>query len=167
MSGTPRVVVPCGCGRGARVAIEAPSGSADARAECPACARPIALRLEGRTREGGLGACLGCGHPELYTRKAFPAWAGFAIVAVAAVTAPFTRYLSLVAAAALDLALYHLVPEVVVCYVCGARHRGFVAAPRHPRFDREIAERLRFGARAVMGKPMRPGGTADAPEPEH
>jgi len=28
-------------------------------------------------------------------------------------------------------------------------------------------EALRYGARAVMGKPMRPGGTADAPEPEH
>jgi len=51
--------------------------------------------------------------------------------------------------------------------VCGARHRGFSPRPRHPRFDREIDERLRYGERAVMGKPMREGGTADAPEPEH
>lgn len=127
----------------------------------------IALRGEGRTQGGGLTACLACSHPELFTRKAFPAWAGFAIVAIAAVLAPATRYLSLVAAAGLDFALYQLVPEDVVCYVCAAEHRGFARDPRHPRFDREIAERLRYGARAVMGKPMRPGGTADAPEPEH
>ena len=34
-------------------------------------------------------------------------------------------------------------------------------------FDREIDERLRYGERAVMGKPMRESGTANAPEPEH
>jgi hypothetical protein len=56
---------------------------------------------------------------------------------------------------------------MAVCYVCTARHRGFHEEPRHPAFDREIRERLRFGDKAVMGKPMRPGGTAGAPDPEH
>jgi hypothetical protein len=51
--------------------------------------------------------------------------------------------------------------------VCLARHHRFCPQPRHPRFDREIEERLKFGERAVMGKPMREGGTAGAPEPEH
>jgi hypothetical protein len=117
--------------------------------------------------EGGLQGCLSCGHPELYSRKDFPRPLGLAIVAAAAVAAPFTRYLSLVAAAALDAALYWLGPEVVVCYVCAAEHRGFAREPRHPAFDREIDERLKYGERAVMGKPMRPGGTAGAPDPDH
>jgi hypothetical protein len=133
---------------------------------CRGCGQrhPLHLeRLEGR----GLAGCLACGHPELYTQKDFPRPLGLAIVAAAAVAAPFTHYLSLAAAAALDGALYWLGPEVVVCYRCGARHRGFAREPRHPAFDRQIDARLRYGERAVMGKPMRPGGTAGAPDPEH
>ncbi|MCB9903130.1 MAG: hypothetical protein H6831_01850 [Planctomycetes bacterium] len=111
--------------------------------------------------------CRVCGHLELYTRKDFPKPLGFAIVIVAAILAPFTNYISLGVAALLDFALYFTMPELVACYVCDARHRGFPAEPRHPRFDREIDERLKYGRRAVMGKPMREGGTAGAPEPEH
>ena len=81
--------------------------------------------------------------------------------------APFTWYLSLAVAALCDALLYRCSPTVVVCYVCGARHRGFGSDPRHPRYDLGIAERLRFGPKAVMGSPMRSGGTAGAPEPEH
>jgi hypothetical protein len=114
-----------------------------------------------------LRGCLVCGHLELYTRKRFPTATGVAIVIVAALFAPATRYASLAAAALLDFVLYRALPDEVVCYVCAAEHRGFSPEPRHPRFDREIAERLRFGPRAVMGKPMREGGTAGGPDPEH
>jgi len=117
--------------------------------------------------DSGLTACLSCAHPELYTQKDFPRSIGIAIVVIAAVLAPFTYYLSLGAAALIDAVLYWTAPEVVVCYVCRAEHRGYPGQPRHPHFDREIEERLLYGTKAVMGKPMRPGGTADAPEPEH
>lgn len=127
----------------------------------------VALRLEGLTAEGGLSACLACGHPELYTQRDFPRRVGIAVVVIAALLAPATSYASLLVAAGLDWILYRAAPAVVVCYVCGARHRGFAPSPAHPRFDREIDERLRYGERAVMGKPMRPGGTAGAPDPEH
>jgi hypothetical protein len=149
------------------------SVDADAPAQLPAeipCAAggaSHALHRERLTAGGGLTGCLACGHPELFTQKDFPRTAGLAIVVVAAVLAPFTWYLSLVAAAALDFALYKLGADVVVCYACGAFHHRFSREPRHPGFDREIDERLKFGQRAVMGKPMRPGGTAGAPEPEH
>ena len=125
------------------------------------------LAREHLTEGGGLTGCLACGHPELHTRRDFPRALGLAIVVVAAVLAPFTAYLSLVAAALVDLLFYWFAPRVVVCYVCGAGHRGFAREPRHPRFDLGIAERLRYGPKAVMGTPMRPGGTAGAPEPEH
>ena len=81
--------------------------------------------------------------------------------------APFTSYASLGVAALVDLVLYKSLPDSVVCYACGAEHRGFRPEPRHPRFDRVIEERLVYGPRAVMGRPMREGGTAGAPDPEH
>jgi hypothetical protein len=125
------------------------------------------IRLERLTTGGGLEGCLACGHPELYTQRDFPRAIGFAVVVVAAVLAPFTHYLSLLAAAALDAILYRFARSVLVCYSCRARHRGFASEPRHPRHDLGIAERLRYGPKAVMGTPMRRGGTAGAPEPEH
>lgn len=165
-AGSREIAFACTCAERPRLVVggSGPRGvPGDTR--CPRCGK--AWPLDGAGVGGGLIGCVRCGHPELFTRKSFPPALGIAIVVVAAVLAPATRYLSLVVAALLDLALYRLVRDVVVCYVCGAEHRGFPAEPRHPRFDREIAERLRYGPRAVMGKPMRAGGTADAPDPEH
>ena len=168
MSAGVRVFVACPCAPRSRAEARAESSrSPPVSARCARCSAETPLRADGITSGGGISACLACGHPELWTRKRFPAATGVAIVVAAALLAPSTHYLSLVAAALIDFALYHSLPEGVVCYVCGAEHRGFAPEPRHPRFDREIAERLRFGPRAVMGKPMRETGTADAPEPEH
>jgi len=148
-------------------ATAASSSELPAALRCEACGLEKPLTRERLTSAGGLAGCLVCAHPELFTRKNFPPAIGIAVVVVAAVLAPWTHYISLVAAALVDLALYRLTSDVVVCYVCRAEHRGFAPTPRHPRFDREIAERLKFGPRAVMGKAMRESGTADAPEPEH
>lgn len=165
-SGSRAIAFDCDCAERPRLLVDTsgPDG-VPAVTRCPRCGRAWPLHAE--VVAGGLAGCVRCGHPELYTRKSFPPALGVAIVVVAAVLAPATRYASLLVAALLDFALYKLVRDVVVCYVCAAEHRGFPAEPRHPRFDREIAERLRFGPRAVMGKPMRAGGTADAPDPEH
>jgi len=135
--------------------------------DCAVCEATHPLHHESLTSSGGLRACVACAHPELYTQKNFPRPLGITLVVVAAILAPFTHYISLGVAALIDALLYWLGPDVVVCYVCRARHSGFDPDPRHPRFDREIEERLKFGTRAVMGKPMREGGTAGAPEPEH
>ena len=125
------------------------------------------IHLNRRTDDGGLTGCLACDHPELYTRKRFPRALGITIVGGAAILAPFTNYISLFVAALMDAVLYVVAKEEVVCYSCDAIHRGFRATPRHPAFDRTIEERLKFGDRAVMGSPMREGGTANAPDPEH
>lgn len=163
-TGTGHLAFACECERTVELPFEVGPGD---QATCAACGRIHTLAPGRIDAGGGLLGCVRCGHPELFTRKDFPRALGFTILGVAAVLAPFTYYLSLGVAALLDLALYHLVPEVRTCYVCGAEHRGFAARPRHPRYDPEIADRVRFGPRAVMGKPMRPGGTADGPEPEH
>lgn len=125
------------------------------------------LHKEHLLPSGGLTGCLACGHPELYTRKDFPRLVGFSVVIVAAILAPFTYYASLFVAGIIDFILYRFSGDVVECYVCISQHRHFTPEPRHPSFDREIDERLKFGDKAVMGKPMREGGTAGAPEPEH
>lgn len=163
------------CAAGSQPASEQPAVLV--RAELPA--RPpwprsvhtpsgeLPLCTESLTEEGGLTACVACGHPELYTQKDFSRALGLTIVVIAALLAPFTAYLSLVAAGLIDFLLHRFAPEVTRCYRCQAEHRGFAAQPRHPRFDIEIAERLKYGERAVMGKPMREGGTAGAPDPEH
>lgn len=150
------------------VSLEAPGAPRRSAPDPVALVRAAPqLHAERMTDGGGLLGCLACGHPELHTQRDFPRSLGMAIVVVAALLAPFTWYLSLLVAALLDAVLYALGGTKVVCYRCGAAHRGFPPHPRHPRFDLGIAERLRFGDRAVMGAPMRPGGTADAPEPEH
>jgi hypothetical protein len=139
-----------------------------ARVSCARCGHERVIHLARITRDGGLSGCLGCGERELYARKDFPPALGLAIVVLAVCLVPVVPYYaSLVAAALLDAILYHFAPDVVVCYRCASEHRRFLPRPRHPRFDRTIEERLRYGERAVMGKPPRPGGTADAPEPEH
>jgi hypothetical protein len=163
-----RVELPCACSPAATVRVRAEASRAlPPVARCVRCGREHALQLDGLSAEGGVRRCLACGHAELYRMKAFPRPLGVAVVVVAAVLAPFTYYLSLLLAAVVDVTLYAIVPDVLVCYACKATHHGFPPAPRHPRFDREIDERLKFGPKAVMGKPMRAGGTADAPEPEH
>ena len=157
----------CDCTGERPVAMRVSGEPVPASANCPACGREHVLHPEVRTADGGLVGCAACGHPELYRQKDFPRALGLVIVIVAAILAPFTWYLSLVVAALADCLLYFVGADRLVCYLCRARHRGFAPDPRHPRFDREIEERLKFGQRAVMGKPMRPGGTAGAPEPEH
>jgi hypothetical protein len=149
----------------ARVGARELSGAS--LAELRAKGSGMELHLRSITEAGGLRGCAVCGHPELFTRKDFPRFVGFAIVVVAAVLAPATHYVSLFVAAAADFVLYRIAGNVVQCYVCGSEHRGFAPDPRHPAFDREIHERLEYGTRAVMGKPMRAGGTANAPDPEH
>ena len=153
-------------GRSWRFIVRLPSDPVPATVATPDGVE-LSLQPGAVTSSGGLGACVACGHPELYTQKDFSRVLGMAIVVVAAVLAPFTYYISLGVAALIDFALYRFAGEVVTCYVCDAEHRGFGADPRHPAFDIEIAERLQYGDKAVMGKPMRPGGTAGAPEPEH
>ena len=162
MSRAPSVDFDCAeCG--ARVNATSATGSV----ACPRCSTSRELAPAELAPGGGLLGCRVCGHRELYTRKDFPKPLGIAIVVVAAIFAPMTNYLSLGAAALLDCVLYFTMPELVACYICDARHRGFPKDPHHPRFDREIDERIKYGQRAVMGKPMREGGTAGAPEPEH
>jgi hypothetical protein len=49
----------------------------------------------------------------------------------------------LLGSALLDGLLYIFVGDVVVCYRCGAHHRGFPPNPAHGPYDQGIGERFR------------------------
>ena len=163
----PWIDVPCeGCDRYIAVKVD-PASGAPASATCKECSTVRTLQAGRLEKDGGLYACQCCGHDELYTSKDLPKALGLGVVVVAAILAPWTNYISLFVAGAIDFGLYFVLPETVFCYVCETEHRGFSEKPRHPRFDLQIADRLSYGKKAVMGKEHRPGGTADGPEPEH
>jgi len=111
---------------------------ADAGAPCGRCGAPSPPLAEGALSAAGLLVrCLQCGGEHLYRQRDFNQRLGLAIVGVAALLAPFTWYLSLVAAAVLDFALYKISRDVVICYrrECRAQFRGLVPDPRIQGFD--------------------------------
>jgi hypothetical protein len=136
---------------------------------CPKCGRPCSQdvhvagdRLEcpcgwGKLvvaddlAQGDPARCLGCGNADLWRQKDFPAAWGLAAVAVQVVVStvfwawrrPVWTYAVLLAFAVLDLVLYVVLPDVLVCYRCRARHRRPIRPGLHPTFDHGTAERYR------------------------
>ncbi|HET6202697.1 MAG TPA: hypothetical protein VFI25_07830 [Planctomycetota bacterium] len=124
---------------------------------CPRCGERVALRASSIAPDGGVGSCVACGCPDLYRQKDFPRRLGLALVGLAALLVflaverrlpLWAIYSPLLAAAALDAGLYLALPEIVVCYRCRAKHRGFAREPRPEPFDPAVHDRYAFGARA-------------------
>ncbi len=94
--------------------------------------------------------CLVCGNHDLWRQKDFPQSIGLTFVAAGAILSSIAWYYHrpvwalgiLLAFAAADLVLFAVMPDVLVCYRCGARHPGGDLS-EHPVFDHEIAERYR------------------------
>lgn len=114
----------------------------DGRGRCPACGTEAPLSLSPSLREQRVvDVCPACQGTQLYVQRDFNQKAGLAIVVLGALLAPFTPfYASLWAAAALDAALYALLPEIAICYRCQAHFRGFRRNPAHLPFDLHMAE---------------------------
>lgn len=102
-------------------------------------------------QNGRLRRCRICGCDDLWRQKDFPPALGLAIVATAAISSsiawgyyrPLLALSFLFAAALLDMALFLLMRDMLVCYRCGARHRRTPIDQQHPKFDLETAERYR------------------------
>ena len=110
--------------------------------DCSRCGYIGLLPLEWAPA-GRVDRCPICGVEDLYRQKDFNQKVGVAVLVGGAALALFTRYLSLVAAAILDLILYLTSPEVLVCYSCRARVRGHRPSERHRRFDPQVEHRIR------------------------
>ena len=132
----PQIAFACA---GCREEVAAPPG---APATCAACGSVTTLDVpEGLRGGGAVEACPACGGRQLYVQRDFNQKAGLAVVVVGAALAPFTPfYSSLFVAAAIDAALYMVLPEITVCYRCHAHFRGFARNPRHEAFDLHLAE---------------------------
>lgn len=115
--------------------------------QCPGCDH----RLHVGVPSPAVPACLICGNGELYKKKNFPHWLGMTILVGACLASVFTygwyekwwTWAILVGSALIDGLLYVSVGDVLVCYRCGAHHRGFEAAPRHRPHELIVAERYR------------------------
>jgi hypothetical protein len=123
---------------------------ADAEVRCDSCAWS---RNDGSDdyAEGNLCRCRICGCQDLWRQKDFPPALGLALVATAAILScaawafyqPLLALGILMVAAFIDMVLYALMGDMLVCYRCGARHRGATMDEQHPKYDLETAERYR------------------------
>lgn len=95
--------------------------------------------------------CAVCGCGDLWRQKDFPQGLGLFFVALGAIIStiawayhmPLTALGTLLGFAALDLVLYTIMPDVLVCYRCRARYRDTPVGAEFPRFNLETAERYR------------------------
>lgn len=95
--------------------------------------------------------CVVCGCGDLWRQKDFPQRLGILMVAIGAlVSTIFWWYMMpgwaigvLLLFALLDGLLYNLMPDVLVCYRCHARHRHTPLHQQHERFNLETHERYR------------------------
>ena len=96
-------------------------------------------------------SCLVCGCVDLWRQKDFPPRVGLTVVGLGMLLStiawyfrmPKTAFGVLMGCALLDLVLYTLMKDVLVCYRCSAQHRRYGTEDSHPKFDLEIAERYR------------------------
>ena len=94
--------------------------------------------------------CLVCGTEDLWRQKDFPQILGLVFVGIGVVGSlsawyyhrPIVALGVLLTVAAIDFGLFAVMPDVLVCYRCRARHSGGEIG-EHPTFDHEKAERYR------------------------
>ena len=107
---------------------------------------------DGDIENGRPVRCAVCSCDDLWRQKDFPPQLGLAMVGLGALlsTIAWANYQPvlaigiLMAFALVDLLLYALMSDVLVCYRCEARYRrANLEADTHPRFSLETAERYR------------------------
>ena len=94
--------------------------------------------------------CLVCGTLDLWRQKDFPLVLGLLFVAIGAIGSSIAVYFYhpvwalgiLMALALLDMVLYQVMSDVLVCYRCRARH-GQVDLTGRVAYDHELGERYR------------------------
>ncbi|MFM7108427.1 MAG: hypothetical protein ACKOZU_07495 [Planctomycetaceae bacterium] len=126
--------------------------------DCPACGATLPVpagALEWRRQDGAgravLRRCLVCPGGELFARKDFPQRLGVAIVVVGFAASCVTwgmrmlvpTFAILFATALVDVVLYLVMPECLVCYRCAARYSGDGVADGAGGFDLETHEKHR------------------------
>ncbi len=94
--------------------------------------------------------CLRCGNPDLWRQKNFPTSLGLLFVAMGAISSsiawmyyrPILALSILMAFALLDMVLYIVMSDVLVCYRCRTKHHD-VDVSQYKAFDHETGEKYR------------------------
>jgi hypothetical protein len=119
--------------------------------QCPDCGASTELAVNALAPDRSLSQCAMCGNGQLYRMKDFPQWLGMSILTLACgsffvLAVVFYQYnlawAILLGSAAFDGVIYLIVGDVVVCYRCGARHRGVPSRAFDPH-ELAIAEKYR------------------------
>ena len=134
------------CERPGRVDLAASAASLD----CPNCPTQLDIPA-GAIVDGRLCRCLACPSTELFVRKDFPQSLGVAIVAFGVITSSIAWYFRWVNAAfamlflsaLIDVILYQIVGQALVCYRCNAHYRLLDGLDGHEPFNLETHERFR------------------------
>jgi hypothetical protein len=118
---------------------------------CPDCAASTAVPAEAWDDQGRLTRCLVCPSVDLFIRKDFPQRLGLTIVVAGFALSFVTWYFYwvyltfavLFATAAVDMVLYAVMGESLVCYRCGAQYRNAPGQEMHGGFELATHERYR------------------------
>ena len=126
---------------------------------CPQCQQTVTVSRE--AFDGELRRCLVCPSTDLFIRKDFPQRLGVGLVALGilascvtwALTWPIATFAVLFATALVDVLLYLVVPDALMCYRCGAQYRVVPKMAGHGAFNLETHERYRQQAARMAGQP--------------
>ena len=126
---------------------------------CPHCGDKIAPPA-GAMEGNRLRRCLVCPSTDLYVRKDFPQRLGVALVVIGIVGSSiawgfqhlYWTYGILFGTALLDVVLYFLVPNALMCYRCHAQYRQVTGLETHAAFDLETHEKYRQQAARMAGR---------------
>ncbi len=134
------------CEQGVRIHFDAEAPELD----CPHCQGKIAIPSE--AIEGNqIKRCLVCPSTDLYVRKDFPQRLGVALVVTGILGSSIAWYYTdvlwtfgiLFATALIDVALYLVVGDALMCYRCQAQYRSVEEMDTHGQFDLETHEKYR------------------------
>lgn len=123
----------------------------DARSiSCTHCGQEL-LVPPGAIDGGKVTHCLACPSVDLFVRKDFPQRLGVALVTIGLVGSCIAwayghvlwTFAVLFATALVDVLLYAIVPNALMCYRCGAMYRGVQNMEEHGSFNLETHERHR------------------------
>lgn len=122
----------------------------DAGITCPHCGASHALPV-GAFAGDTPTRCLGCGNADLWRQKDFPQSLGLLMVALGAIFSsiawayhyPVLALTILGSFGLLDMLLFWVMPDVLVCYRCRARHRVQGPTEEFGTYDHEVGERYR------------------------
>lgn len=146
------------CDAAQRVEFDAETSELD----CQHCGKKLAIAKDAVVGNQ-VCKCIVCPSDDLFLRKDFPQRVGVTLVGIGILGSSIAWYYTnlqwtfgiLFATALIDVVLYTLVGEALMCYRCNSQYRGVAEMESHGHFELEIHEKYRqLEARLDATKPQ-------------